>query len=596
MNRPMLPEKARERVLTEQFGGYNHNLRIGEGQFYDMENLTSDHYPLLAPRGRRGLWGQAGAPAGLTHKDSLCYVDGRNFVMDGYAIDLGLSEKAEECPKQLVSMGAYVILFPDRKYINTADLTDHGSLDAEFTTPNGAAFTLCWEDGSEMDVTFTQPGEPVSPGNMDLWLDTTAKKLKQWGESAGMWVDITTTYVKISAPGIGSAFSQYDGIRIQGLKDRTLTDSLTGEALEDPSELREIEGANVIWAKGDDYIVITGILERERSIEEPVTISRKMPEADFVIERENRLWACRYGLNREGQVVNEIYASKLGDFKNWNCYMGLSTDSYTVSLGSDGPFTGAVCYGGYPLFWKEGCVHKVFGDYPANFGIQTTSCRGVQRGSHRSLAIVGELLYYKGTEGVLLYDGALPREISAPLGDVRYRDGVAGSWRNKYYLSVTEEETGEQQLLVYDTRLGLWHKEEGLDAMAICGCREGLYALEAGSGRILRLAGYGECSEEAVSWRAETGDLGLELPEGKYISRLTVRLSMTPGSRVIFWIRYDSLGPWVPLCTLSGMNLKSFSLPIRPRRCDHFRLRIEGQGDVRLYSWQKHIVRGSDRV
>ena len=63
----------------------------------------------------------------------------------------------------------------------------------------------------------------------------------------------------------------------------------------------------------------------------------------------------------DGKAVNEIYASKLGDFKNWNCYAGRSTDSYVATRGSDGPFTGAADYLGSPLFFRartasSGCI------------------------------------------------------------------------------------------------------------------------------------------------------------------------------------------------------------------------------------------------
>ena len=37
-----------------------------------------------------------------------------------------------------------------------------------------------------------------------------------------------------------------------------------------------------------------------------------MPNMDFVIESENRLWGCRYGIANNGEVVNEIFA-KMGD-------------------------------------------------------------------------------------------------------------------------------------------------------------------------------------------------------------------------------------------------------------------------------------------
>ena len=38
---PTLDELGASREMTDVFLGYNHNLRIGAGEFYDMKNLTS---------------------------------------------------------------------------------------------------------------------------------------------------------------------------------------------------------------------------------------------------------------------------------------------------------------------------------------------------------------------------------------------------------------------------------------------------------------------------------------------------------------------------------------------------------------------------
>ena len=175
-----------------------------------------------------------------------------------------------------------------------------------------------------------------------------------------------------------------------------------------------------------------------------------MPLLDFVIESGNRLWGCRYGENANGDVVNEIYASKLGDFKNWNCFMGISTDSYVASCGTDGQWTGAITHLGYPIFFKENYLHKVYGNYPSNYQIQTTECRGVQKGCGKSLAIVNEKLFYKSINGICVYDGSLPSEISQAFGDIRYSEAVGGSHNNKYYVSMKSEEDNKYYLFVFD--------------------------------------------------------------------------------------------------------------------------------------------------
>ena len=73
MQLPTLSELATSRSVIDAFGGYNHNLRIGDGEFYDMKNLTSTYYPILSPRGQRGTYASPTNPQGLIAKDSLCY-------------------------------------------------------------------------------------------------------------------------------------------------------------------------------------------------------------------------------------------------------------------------------------------------------------------------------------------------------------------------------------------------------------------------------------------------------------------------------------------------------------------------------------------
>lgn len=588
MKYPQLQPTVTSRSIVDTFLGYNHNARISDGEFYDMRNLVSDVSPVLSPRKARGLFLQSGNVQGMIAKDSLCYIDGSYFVMNAYRVDMGLSTADDDCPKQLISMGAYVIILPDKKYINTANLTDWGNIDAEVTTPAPVTFSPCKQDGTAFSPNYIQPTEPEGPENMALWMDTSATphSLKQWSESAGMWSSIATTYVRIQCPGIGKAFSQYDGITI------TIPDGLTADTA---AQLKELNGSAIVYAKDDDFIAVVGILDEETTIEEHITVSRKMPVMDFVIENDNRLWGCRYGQNNNGDVVNELYACKLGDFRNWNCYMGISTDSYAVSLGSDGQFTGAITHAGYPIFFKENCMHKVYGQIPANFQVQTTACRGVQKGCSRSLAIVNEILYYKSQHAICAYDGSLPAEISYSLGDVQYCNAVAGAHGNKYYVSMQNTTSGEWDFLVYDTAKGMWHKEDNLQAAQLCSCRDDLYC-SLPDGNIITILGSGEAYEENVAWMAQTGIINASLPERQYLQRISIRMILEPGSQVSILVQYDSCGEWENLGNMVGSNLRSFTFPVRPRRCDHLRLRIEGVGKAMIFAITKTISGGSDKT
>lgn len=587
---PTVQAQTAQRRVTDVFAGYNHNLRINEGEFYDEENLCSDDYPLLSTRRHRGVYAAPAAAQGLIAKDALCYVDGTEFVVNEKRIEMGFSTEAEMCPKSLVSMGAYVIILPDRKYINTADLSDFGSIEASYTSVSDVTFNLCTVDGARLDV-IAGAAAPENPKNGEYWLDTSATPhtLKVYSETSAMWMSVVTTYVKISATGIGAQFEQYDGVTISGIVK-------TG--------VKDLNGSAIIWAKDENYIVVVGILDTEitQTAEEgAVTIARKMPEMDFVIESGNRLWGCKYGMV-DGKTVNEIYASKLGDFRNWNCFMGISTDSYAASCGTDGQWTGAITHLGYPLFFKETCLHKVYGTAPSSYQIQTTACRGVQKGSGKSLAIVNEVLYYKSRGGVCAYDGSLPTEISDAFGGVLYSDAVGGGHRNKYYLSM-KDSGGIWNLFVYDARLGVWHREDNTHANAWCSCRDEMYYIDAADGKIRTVLGSGQTETEKIQWRAETGLFvsvmsSAKYPDyaadKKYVGRLMLRMALDPGATMQAYVEYDSSGVWEQLWGMTGKTLQTFTFPVRPRRCDHFRLRLVGQGGAKLYSLTKTLEKGSD--
>lgn len=569
--------------MVDIFQGYNHNLRIRDGEFYDMQNMSSDNFPVLSPRGKRGLYAGPSNALGMIEKDALCYIDGPEFVMNEYRVDLGLSTDAYDLPKQLVSMGSYVIIFPDGKYINTLDLTDYGSINACVTSTADVTFSLCTMDGDSYSNVTVSNTEPSNPGNMAYWIDTSAEPhtLKQWSEASSIWISVPTTYVKISSANIGKAFSRYDGVTISGILDENL---------------QALNANSVVWACGDDYIVVVGILDAvttQLASAGAVTVKRQAPKMDYVTESGNRLWGCRYGASENGAIVNEIYASKLGDFKNWNCFMGIATDSYASSIGTDGQFTGAITHLGYPIFFKENAMHKVFPSGSGAHSIQDTACKGVQRGCWKSLKIVGDVLYYKARSGICSYDGSLPSEISSALGDERYSDAVAGAIGNKYYVSMKRVD-GEWCLFVYDAAKGMWHKEDSLQADDFCSCCGELYCIDHSSGKIITMLGSGAENEAAVPWMVETGELGIAYPDMKYVSRMTVRMSMDAGSEMMFYIKYDLSNTWEEVCSVAATSLRSYSIPIRPRRCDHFRMRIVGKGAAHIYAITKTMEQGSE--
>ena len=589
---PTLKESYTTQAVIDEFHGYNHNLKIGDGEFYDMKNLTSSYYPLMAERTKRGTVAQLREPAALLGKSKLAYIDDGRLYYGGaditsylYAAGFSISS-GDDRPKQLVSMGAYIVIFPDKLYINTENYTDCGSIEASFTTGIGVQYSMCKVDGTEYTQPVISAIAPATPTNGALWIDTysAAHILKQFNEVTEMWVEIPTVYTKIHYTGIGKQFKKYDGVTISGCaaSDATMT-----------KQVEALNGSKIIYECGDDYIVVVGLLDQSfTQTTGRVTVSRTMPDMDFITEAENRLWGCKYGLVN-GETVNEIYCCALGDFKNWNQFLGLSTDSYAASVGTDGPWTGAVTHLGYPIFFKENCLHKVYISAKGAHQIMDTACRGVQKGSHHSLAVVNETLFFKSVTDICAYDGSLPVSVSSQFGTERYYDAVAGALGDKYYVSMRDSNK-KWHLFVYDTLKGYWHHEDDTNALQFARCNGELYYIDTVSKRLMCVSGSEGTTENTVEWMAMTGIMGYTTVEHKYISRFNLRMRLPVGSSMDIYIQYDSDGEWHHAGHINGTGTKTFMIPVRPRRCDHFQIKMEGKGDVRIYSFAKILERGSD--
>ena len=609
---PQIPMVEKSIRMTTTFSGYNHNEIINDGEMFNQENCSGHLFPVLAPRRKRGITSldpEGAEPVPLTGihgRDQLVFVRGTAVYYNDVPVD-GLTVSADEAmiPKKIVSMGAYVCIWPDKVYFNTVNLTDRGSMERTFSA-SGATIgaTMCRGDGTNYDMTQIATGDepPTGPQNNQLWLDTSGDSdvLRQYSAAMMDWVEVPSTYVKLSGTGIGSGLREYDAVTLSGLA------APDTESAKVRAQVNALNGSMIVYGAGENYVIVAGLLSNAVTAlaDQTIRVNRSVPDLDYICESNNRLWGCKYGLEN-GQVVNEIRASKLGDFRNWSCFMGLSTDSYTASIGTDGTFTGAISQRGYPVFFKENAIHRVSGNMPANFAIQTTTARGVQEGSWRSLAVVNENIYYKARDGVMLYDGNMPVLCSEQLGDELYSDARAGELKEIYYISM-KDSGDDWHLFTYDTKRGIWWREDSTKALGFGSVMDELYFIDEENNTLVTVTGSEGEAEEQIPWLAEFGIHGVEytnsaygktrndIRENHYTSRFDIRMYLEQGKKAKLEIMYDESGIWTKQGTIYGSSMKSFVLPVIPRRCDHMRFRISGEGMMRIYSIARYVEVGSD--
>lgn len=576
---PYLQQRGRNRSITTDFRGLNLSQGIGDGEWAWMQNMDTREYPAVARRQKRVHVATLNKPNGLCATDRLCFVDGVKFYYNGFYYG-----DVEDSEKTLVPMGAKIAIFPDKKLFDTTTFS-FTDMEQKNVSSGTVRVTLAKGDGTPYGE-YTEGGTaPENPENGQLWLDTSgdAPVMKTWSEAQGLWVAEATTYVLVSATGLGQGLKALDGVTVSGLEEAGLN------------------GDWILTDAGPDYILFTGILQKTLTQAGEVRVERTCPEMDFVVEKDNRLWGC-------SSADHEIYCCKLGDPTNWRAYQGVATDSYAVTVGTPGPFTGAAVSGSAVIFFKENCLHRVYGTQPSNFTVYVDNLRGVQQGCHKSAVRVNEYLYYKSVFDVCVYADSEVAGISAALGTESYKNAVAGVCGNRLYLSMEDQE-GAWQLLVYDTAAGVWTREDGTHALGFASCLTETFMLRADGELYALLPGeynkdffmvgsdytvYAqEETDEEVSWELRTGEILRELPDHKYIGKIQLYLELDPGARAEVALRRDG-GAWEKVQELSGGDQRRCTLPIYPRRCDRMEIRLTGVGHVRLVNWSKYVGYGSE--
>lgn len=576
---PYLQQRGRNRSITTDFRGLNLSQGIGDGEWAWMQNMDTREYPAVARRQKRVHVATLNKPNGLCATDRLCFVDGVKFYYNGFYYG-----DVEDSEKTLVPMGAKIAIFPDKKLFDTTTLS-FTDMEQKNVSSGTVRVTLAKGDGTPYGEYTEGDTAPENPENGQLWLDTSgdAPVMKTWSEAQGLWVAEATTYVLVSATGLGQGMKALDGVTVSGLEE----DGLNGDW--------------ILTDAGPDYILFTGILQKALTQAGEVRVERTCPEMDFVVEKDNRLWGC-------SSADHEIYCCKLGDPTNWRAYQGVATDSYAVTVGTPGPFTGAAVSGSAVIFFKENCLHRVYGTQPSNFTVYVDNLRGVQQGCHKSAVRVNEYLYYKSVFDVCVYADSEVAGISAALGTESYKNAVAGVCGSRLYLSMEDQE-GAWQLLVYDTAAGVWTREDGTHALGFASCLTETFMLRADGELYALLPGeynkdffmvgsdytvYAqEETDEEVSWELRTGEILRELPDHKYIGKIQLYLELDPGARAEVALRRDG-GAWETVQELSGGDQRRCTLPIYPRRCDRMEIRLTGVGHARLVNWSKYVGYGSE--
>ena len=554
MQIPYLQSVNTVQEKTIEFKGLNRNLSVGDGEAKSFFNLNTEDYPCLRPiKGTSVIKTypvKEGMLNGIYFKNKLVECIGTKLYFDGQEVtEITLTDTS----KTFAEFQAYLFIFPDKKYINTAlygseDIIDGdkvvGDIDIELTG---------------LTCIFRNMQDNTDDGIRGQIKNFTMLSYQDSGTVPFMAGDI----IHIS----GFEYSNYDGdYEVLGI-DRfyiLLEPNLFGlETSESTTALTQ----------------------------ENITISRKMPELDFMCECNGRLWGC---VAKYGTSGGQILASKSGDPWNWY-YQNSSTpdlNGFEGIIASDGDFTGCIAYQGNVYFFKEDMIYQIYGNRTSNFQAVEVGAMGVEKGSENSLCIINEVLYYKSKVGIMQFTGGLPSKISGKLGNEHFINAYAGSDGRNYYVSMIDEEN-KNRLFVYDTVRGIWHEEIGNKDKILFLYSDRLYEIFK-LGTVFSMVTLDNNDRTTIAWEMITGDIDYINPNKKAIKKLALRFELPENSQLEIRAIYDNKSP-VLCARYEGDGLKkSRQFNLVPKRCDHFNIMLSGEGDCIIYQLTKYYYVGSD--
>ena len=655
MYKPQVPYTPQiYKNFQTKFGGYNHTSSCGEGEIYDMKNIGHEEFPVLTPRRGRntapafdngrifpayseteivkpkivGIYSYDDAyvieqPLVVNesselkeYKGTLAFRTQRENIQDFEVQDIGNTYNTADATN--VDEGAFVAISKflisrygksirkDVKYYipmgeglapdNTLnELVANGTINPKINdvvalqkyagTVNGGALHpvnsydyVCW-DGT----TWQHVGRSNEFTNEEYTGEVTFSDGVYKGESAE-----ANTITAVD--GRAFTFKPGDGVFIKGCikQERNNKAAVIKEA--DIGDVSYVDGYGIIRFYENTFTLI----DDAPVVEENVTISRTMPELEFMCQCNNRLFGCK---------GDTIYASKLGDPYNWNVFEGISTDSYSVEVGSAGDFTACCAYGGEVLFFKEERIYKLMytDESPENWSLIEIETYGVKKGCDKSLAIADSCLFYYSPKGMMRYTGGLPVSVNAAFGTQEFEKAVAGSDGEDYYVCLTDK-AGVSALFVYDTTNYIWFKHDEVNIIGFAYHKGDLTALAEkadGETEVFRLGQ--KIAEVPIEgeWfdmesMVEFGDVMNDTTNKKLKLNISVTAEVEAKSSLRFYISCDGL-PYEFLGEIKGKSSKqTHKFSYVPTRCDYYRLKVEGKGLWKIYAISNGYTPGSD--
>lgn len=308
-----------------------------------------------------------------------------------------------------------------------------------------------------------------------------------------------------------------------------------------------------------------------------VVIMKRSRVFDNIAVHHGRIW----GSSPNGNMLYASAADNIFSFSAEDI-----SKKFAARLVSDTPgrFTAISNFGGELVAFKEDSISVVSGINPNNYYISTIE--GIGAVSKASVVKTPNGIIFLSRRGFYIYSGGVPELISEKPGG-GYKDAVAGFDGVRYYASALRSD-GTRELLVFDTRRGLWHKEDDFAAVGFFRGKGEFYAADKG-------AVYKIGSAVPKEWYFTLKPARDGGYDNVALSEIYVFAKVNSGARIWLETAVDG-GGFVRHNTLAKAERGVFRCPVRIRSGSVITVRICGVGDAVVYGIEKKFRSGGRMI
>lgn len=545
MYMPMAAQKSEnKKVDILSFFGYDQRNKIDDRQLSRMTNMSSDAAPCLAPRKPRRHIAALNDITAVTlpeydpgDLDSFTGVAGGRFWYKGGRID-----NIELTPgeKSIVDFGGCICIFPDKVYYRYLPNPETGEIENELKS---------------MSRSLTEGGLGFYSMYDDIDGRYTAKVHKE-----GVRFDLV--------------FKTGDSVVISGCS-HTPNNTFVADSKKKHATDTDIVSVVVNEAKDGEMTLLMhnknggyAFFETTKDSAK-VKIETYIPDISCACVHNNRL----FGAAANGEF---IYASKLGDCFNYSSFQGLADDSWYSEIGTPGEFTGIVSYRTAVVAFKREYIHHIYGDAPVNFSIPKQTYGGAVDG--KSIVEVGGVLYYMAADGFYEYSGGEPEKISESI-KTRFKSCKSGTDGRSYFACAADKD-GKTSLLVFNPEYNLWHREDDTEFVDFARHNDHIYGVTKTD--MYMLGDEDNEDNEAVSWCVVSKKFTLDDFDFKSTNAIFIRLEMNSDTKLRVSYSVDD-EDYVCCGEIEGKGFMTHKIPVRLRKCDSFRVMLEGDGNAVIH-------------